>query len=161
MNRIIRPATPADLPVLLDFNARLAYETEGKTLDEAILTRGILAVFADPHKGFYTLVEEAGIIVGQCMVTFEWSDWRNGYYWWIQSVYVRAEARRTGVFSSLYEHVQRQACAAPDVIGLRLYVERDNTRAQATYTKLGMTDEGYHLMGQYPLPGRSSAIGQG
>jgi ribosomal protein S18 acetylase RimI-like enzyme len=161
MNRIIRPATPADLTTLLDFNARLAYETEGKTLDQAVLTRGILAIFADPNKGFYTLAEEAGVIVGQCLVTFEWSDWRNGFYWWIQSVYVREAARRTGVFSSLYEHVQRQACAAPDVIGLRLYVERDNTRAQATYTKLGMTDEGYQLMGQYPLPGRSSAIGQG
>ena len=87
------------------------------------------------------------------MVTFEWSDWRNGWFWWVQSVYVRADAPRGGVFRALYREIERRAAADPKVIGLRLYFERDNTRAQATYRALGMTDTTYGLMERYPAAG--------
>ena len=92
------------------------------------------------------------------MVTFEWSDWRNGWFWWVQSVYVRADERRSGVFRALYREIERQAGADPDVIGLRLYFERDNTRAQSTYRALGMSDTSYGMMEAYPLPGRKSDV---
>ena len=159
MGRVIRRATPDDLEVVVRYNAALATESEGKTLDDAILRRGITAVLGDVHKGFYTLVEDDTEVVGQTLVTYEWSDWRNGWYWWIQSVYVRADARRTGVFRSLYDHLQTAAMLDPTVIGLRLYVEHDNERALKTYQSLGMELEPYKLMGRYPLPGKSNAIG--
>ena len=159
MGRVIRRATPDDLEVVVRYNAALATESEGKTLDDAILRRGITAVLGDVQKGFYTLVEDDTEVVGQTLVTYEWSDWRNGWYWWIQSVYVRADARRTGVFRSLYDHLQTTATLDPTVIGLRLYVEHDNERALKTYTSLGMELEPYKLMGRYPLPGKSNAIG--
>jgi ribosomal protein S18 acetylase RimI-like enzyme len=158
MSTTIRRATPDDLDVLVKFNAALAWETEHKRLRPEILTAGVKAVFADASRGFYTVAEHAGEVVGQMMVTFEWSDWRNGWFWWVQSVYVREDARRLGVFRSLYREVQRLAVADRDVIGIRLYVERENVRAQATYRALGMTDTTYGMMEEYPLPGRSSDI---
>jgi GNAT superfamily N-acetyltransferase len=125
-----------------------------------VLAPGVRAVFADAAKGFYTVAEnERGEIVGQMMVTFEWSDWRNGWFWWVQSVYVRDDARRGGVFRALYKEVERQAAADPGVIGLRLYVEEDNTRARDTYRAMGMTVTTYGLMEEYPLPGRANEIG--
>jgi ribosomal protein S18 acetylase RimI-like enzyme len=154
----IRRATPADQPMLVAYNAALAWETEHKRLRPEILEAGVHAVFSDSARGFYTVAEEAGEIVGQMMVTFEWSDWRNGWFWWVQSVYIREDARRKGVFRSLYKELQRQAIADPAVIGLRLYVERENTRAQTTYRALGMTETTYGVMEEYPLPGRSSDI---
>ena len=159
MARVIRPATLADLETVVRFNAAIAEESEGKILDDAILRRGVMALLNDAHKGFYTLVEDDGEVVGQTLITYEWSDWRNGWYWWIQSVYVRAAARRTGGFRSLYDHLQTKAMQDPTVIGLRLYVEHDNERAQKTYHSLGMELEPYKLMGRYPLPGKSNAMG--
>ncbi len=159
MTLTIRRAAAGDLDVIAQFNAALAWESEGKALDDAVLRRGVRAVLADPHKGFYTLAERGGEVVGQVLVTFEWSDWRDGWYWWVQSVYVREDARRGGVFRALFEHLRAQAVADPAVIGLRLYVERDNRRAQETYRALGMTDEPYFLMGLYPLPGKWTAFG--
>ena len=156
MGLTIRRAVPADEGVLVAFNAALAWETEHKRLDEEILRTGVRAVFADPAKGFYTVAEDGGEVVGQVMVTFEWSDWRNGWFWWVQSVYVRSDARRRGVFRALFNEVRRQAEADPTVIGLRLYVERENTRAQQTYLSLGMSDASYYLFDLYPLPGRES-----
>ena len=100
----------------------------------------------DPAKGFYLVAESAGQIVGQLMVTYEWSDWRDGWIWWIQSVYVREDHRRHGVFRSLYEAVVEQARSAGNVVGIRLYVEKDNTRAQATYQRLGMYDASYLVL---------------
>jgi ribosomal protein S18 acetylase RimI-like enzyme len=155
----IRRATPADEEVVAAFNAALAWESEHKRLDEAVLRAGVRAALADPAKGFYFLAERDGEAVGQTGVTFEWSDWRNGWYWWVQSVYVREDARRRGVFTALYRHVEALALADPGVIGIRLYVERENARAQETYRALGLTEEGYYLMGRYPLPGRGSHIG--
>jgi GNAT superfamily N-acetyltransferase len=156
MSWTIRRATPADEAVVVAFNAALAWETEQKKLNEDVLTTGVRAVFADPAKGFYTLAERGGEVVGQVMVTFEWSDWRNGWFWWVQSVYVRADARREGVFRALFGELLRQAGEDPSVIGLRLYVERENARAQQTYRGLGMAEAPYFLYDLYPLPGRES-----
>jgi ribosomal protein S18 acetylase RimI-like enzyme len=155
----IRRATPADAPVVVAFNAAIAWETEHKRLDPDVLAAGVRAVFADPARGFYTVAEREGEVVGQMMVTFEWSDWRNGWFWWVQSVYVKEDARRLGVFRELYREIERQAAADPAVIGLRLYVESDNARAQATYRALGMTTTTYGVMEAYPLPGRTSHVG--
>jgi GNAT superfamily N-acetyltransferase len=160
MGMTIRRAKPADEGVLVAFNTALAWETEHKRLRPDVLTVGVRAVFADPARGFYTVAEdERGEIIGQMMVTFEWSDWRNGWFWWVQSVYVREDARRKGVFRALYKEIERQAAADPDVIGLRLYVESDNARARATYRALGMTETTYGMMEEYPLPGRKSELG--
>ena len=97
MNLLIRPATPDDVPVLVAFNSAIAWETEDKRLDPTVLTAGVRAVFDDPARGFYTVAERNGEVVGQVLITFEWSDWRNGWFWWIQSVYVREDARRRRV----------------------------------------------------------------
>ncbi|MDB5307440.1 MAG: family N-acetyltransferase [Gemmataceae bacterium] len=157
----IRRALPADVGVLVAFNAALAWESEHKRLDEAVLRAGVRAAFADPAKGFYVVAERAGEVVGQSGVTFEWSDWRNGWYWWVQSVYIRQDARRQGVFSAIYRHLEAEATADPTVIGLRLYVERENARARETYRALGLVEEPYFLMGRYPLPGRPGPFGGG
>jgi ribosomal protein S18 acetylase RimI-like enzyme len=161
MSIVIRPATAADEDTLVAFNAALAWESEGKRLNEATLRAGVRAGLDDPAKGFYVMAERDGDVIGQTGITFEWSDWRNGWYWWIQSVYVREDARRGGVFSAIYRHLEAMAIADPTVIGIRLYVERENARAQATYRKLGLEDEAYFLMGRYPLPGREAHIGGG
>ena len=147
----IRRGRPADADVVADFNRLLALESEGKSLDRAILARGVRAVLGDPARGLYFLAELDGAVVGQLMLTYEWSDWRNGWIWWIQSVYVRGDARRRGVFRALYEHAVAEAQAQPDVVGLRLYVERDNQAAQQTYLRLGMSPTGYLVLEKYPL----------
>ncbi len=133
----IRPATLADLPALCAWNAAMARETEGLALDPAVLERGVRGVFEQPQRGFYLVAERDGEAVGGLLVTFEWSDWRCGDYWWIQSVYVVPQARRDGVFRALHAEVQRRAREA-GAASLRLYVETANRRAQATYERLGM-----------------------
>lgn len=158
----IRPATAADEDAIVRYNAALAWESEAKTLDEPTLRAGVRAVLADPRKGFYTVAESATpdsrrAVVGQILITFEYSDWRNGWYWWIQSVYVEESARRQGVFRALFEHLKAKATADPTVIGLRLYMEDDNDRARKTYLGVGMEAEPYRLFGLYPLPGRGKA----
>ncbi len=147
----VRPATSADLDVICEFNALLALESEGKALDSARLRPGVEAMLADANKGLYFLAEEAGAVVGQLGVTTEWSDWRNGWFWWIQSVYVRQAARRRGVFRSLFQYVQEAAQRDPQVIGIRLYVDNDNHAAHGTYRSLGLEWTGYHVMERYPL----------
>ncbi|HEY2785457.1 MAG TPA: N-acetyltransferase [Fimbriiglobus sp.] len=158
MNLTIRRADPADAGILAAFNQALASESEQTRLDPAAVGPGVTAVLTDPHKGFYTVAEKDGEVVGQCLVTYEWSDWRNGWFWWVQSVYVRGDARRIGVFRRLYEHIIDQAAKDPTVIGLRLYVERQNTRAIETYRSLGMVEAGYDVLELYPLPGESSLL---
>ena len=142
----VRAASETDTPFLVDCNAAMAFETEHKSLNREVLERGTRAVFDEPRRGFYRVAERAGVAVGSLMVTFEWSDWRNGDWWWIQSVYVTPQARRSGVFSALYADVETQARAAQGVVGLRLYVENENAVAQATYAALGMSDAGYRLL---------------
>src|SRR5437588_48141 len=148
---VIRQAGPADAGVVCHFNRLLARESEGKDLDVALLEPGVQAVLADPHKGLYFLAERDGEAIGQLGVTYEWSDWRNGWFWWIQSVYVRPQARRRGVFCALFDYVHAAAKNDPTVIGLRLYVERDNIAAQKTYRSLGMVETGYFVLEKYPL----------
>ncbi len=147
----IRRAVPADAPTVAEFNRLLAVESESKTLDPAVLAAGVAAGLADPQKGMYFLAEEDGVALGQVQYTTEFSDWRNGWIWWIQSVYVRQDARRRGVFRALYEHLYQAAQADPEVIGLRLYVERDNHTAQATYQSMGMEPTSYIVFERYPL----------
>ena len=151
MNLTIRPARPTDADVIAEFNRLMAKETEHKDLDPAVLGAGVAAMLSDPHKGRYFVAEADGRIVGQLGITLEWSDWRNGNFWWIQSVYVAPDARRHGVFRTLYEHVLAAAAREPNVIGVRLYVEHDNKVAQATYHKMGMALTGYNMMEKYPL----------
>lgn len=147
----IRRATPADTDTVVEFNRLLALESEGKTLDLALLKPGVDAALSDSNKAFYFLAVEQEVIAGQAMITFEWSDWRNGWIWWIQSVYVRPEYRRRGVFKSLFEHIADQARRDPGVIGIRLYVEKENVAAQQTYERLGMERTGYFVLEKYPL----------
>ena len=140
----IRAATRDDIAFLVDANASMALETEQKQLDRDVLARGVAAVFDVPRRGFYRIAERDGIAVGCLLITFEWSDWRNGDWWWIQSVYVAPEARRGGVFGTLYRAVEAEA-RAHGAVGLRLYVEWENARAQRTYAALGMRQEHYHM----------------
>ncbi|MHB1423577.1 MAG: GNAT family N-acetyltransferase [Gemmataceae bacterium] len=151
MTLSIRRAGVADAAIVTEFNRLLALESESKALDVAVLRAGVAAGLADPRKSVYFLAEEDGAAVGQIMFTTEWSDWRNGWFWWIQSVYVRAEMRRRGVFRALFKHVQQAARADGQVIGLRLYVERENRAAQETYRRLGMDSAGYEVFERYPL----------
>lgn len=144
----VREAGMADINVLVEFNAAMALETERKTLDPRTLSAGVAAVLAEPRRGFYLVAEAERDVVGCLMITYEWSDWRNGDWWWFQSVYVRPDYRRKGVFRVLYDEVERLAKARPDVVGVRLYVERDNQRAQQTYSSLGMREEHYRLFGK-------------
>lgn len=141
----IRSATPADLETLATWAEAMAFETEHRRLDAATIRAGIAAGLADAHKARYLVAEHAGRALGTLMLTTEWSDWRNGWWWWIQSVYIAPEARRSGVFRALYAHVETEARATPGVCGLRLYVENDNARAQATYAALGMVDAHYRV----------------
>lgn len=141
----IRVALPEDASRLVEFNKRMARETEGKDLAHAILRSGVDAILADPSRGFYLVAELDGQLVGCLMVTTEWSDWRNGVFWWIQSVYVAPEFRRRGVFRALYEATRERARHAEGVCGFRLYVERRNVQAQATYTRLGLTETNYRM----------------
>lgn len=141
----IRKARLADCAVIADFNSRLAWETEQLRLDSQTIRRGVRAALKDASKGTYFVVDHEGAVVGQLLITYEWSDWRNGNFWWIQSVYVAAEHRQAGVFRGLFAHVQKLAQARRDVCGLRLYVEKNNNRAQRSYTKLGMTKTHYEI----------------
>ena len=145
MSIIIRTAKPEDIPFLVECNAAMALETEHKRLDRAVLTRGTRAVFDDPRRGVYLVAECDGEPAGCLLITHEWSDWRNGDWWWFQSVYVTPAHRRHGVFRALYADVERRARAA-GAVGLRLYVERDNARAQQTYLSLGMEEEPYKIL---------------
>jgi len=151
MQLTVRRANVADAAVVQEFNRLLALESEGKALDLTLLGSGVAAILADPHKGLYFLAECEGQPVGQISVTYEWSDWRNGWFWWIQSVYVKPEFRRRGVFRALYAHVERTARQDPTVIGIRLYVERDNHVAHKTYQGMGLDWTSYRVMEKYPL----------
>lgn len=141
----VRRAGFADAAIITAHNRAMALETEGLTLDPARVAAGVAAVLADAAKGWYLLAEQDGRVVGQLMVTFEWSDWRNGTFWWIQSVYVAPEARRRGVYRALYAHLLAAARADGGVAGVRLYVHHDNARAAATYAGLGMERAPYEV----------------
>jgi GNAT superfamily N-acetyltransferase len=142
----IRDARGSDLEFIIRANSGLAVESEGVTLDPALLGPGVAAVFEDPARGRYFIAESGDRPVGQMMLTFEWSDWRNGVFWWIQSVFVEPSHRRKGVFSKLYRHVSELAAASPEVCGLRLYVDRSNSNARSIYRHLGLYESNYEVM---------------
>lgn len=140
-----RPATPGDRDTIVQFQLAMARETEAVTLDEAICTNGVQAVFDEPRHGRYFAAELEDRVVGSLLITYEWSDWRNGVVWWIQSVYVVPPARRRGVYSGLYAYVKQMAEADPDVHGIRLYTDRHNEAAQRAYVRLGMDGDHYRM----------------
>jgi ribosomal protein S18 acetylase RimI-like enzyme len=124
----------------------MALETENKYLDKEIIIAGVSSIINDNSKGMYWVMEMNKIIIGQLMVTYEWSDWRNGMMWWIQSVYVPKEQRRQGVYSQMYNNLLELAQLDSECCGIRLYVEKENKKAQKTYKKLGMKNAGYEIM---------------
>lgn len=145
MEITMRHAISSDLDTLVRFNSAMAQETEEKELALETLRRGISAILDDASRGFYLVAEAAGEPVAQLMVTNEWSDWRNSWFYWLQSLYVRPEFRRQGVFRLMYRYVERQARQSGNVCGIRLYVERTNTRAQEAYVNLGMAHSHYDM----------------
>ncbi|SUZ58761.1 uncharacterized protein METZ01_LOCUS11615 [marine metagenome] len=146
MNLIIRKASNNDINTIVTFNYLMAKETETILLDKNIVKLGVKSVITDPSKAQYWIAENNNEIIGQLMVTYEWSDWRNGDMWWISSVYVTENFRRCGVFSALYKHIEHMAKENPGCCGIRLYIEKQNERAQKTYLSLGMNDAGYDVM---------------
>lgn len=143
---VIGPAGREDAEALAEYNILMAQETESKTLDPETVLAGVLGVFDDPGRGRYLVARKENQLVGQLMVTLEWSDWRNGEIWWIQSVYVRPEHRGKGIFRELYRAIQQEAESREDVVGLRLYVEYENEVAKRVYESLGMAAGGYLVM---------------
>jgi len=141
----IRRAVPSDSKALAEFNTSMARETEGIELIPSVIGSGVKAMIENPQMGFYLVVEDEGKIQASLMVTTEWSDWRNGLFWWIQSVYVNQQYRRQGLYRKLYEHVKSLAEAEIHVCGFRLYVEHDNHIAQKTYRSLGMDETSYKM----------------
>ena len=145
MDILIRNAEPTDWAAIAEFNRALAAETEDKELDWDTVAAGVRKVLGDMGKGRYFIAESGGRIVGMTMITYEWSDWRDGWIWWIQSVYVQPDFRGAGVFARLYRHIRAQA-AESGVRAVRLYVLESNTRARAIYARLGMRESGYRVL---------------
>jgi len=141
----VRKAALGDLPIIADFNVRLARESEDLALDPVRVEAGVGAVLIDPAKGIYYVAEAEGTIAGQLMITYEWSDWRNGTIWWVQSVYVKPEFRRAGVFRALFHHLCGLARTQKEVCTLRLYVHAENARACQSYERLGMSRTKYQV----------------
>lgn len=159
----VRQAQPHDADVLVGFSAAMAWETEGRQLDLVRLRKGTSGILASSERGFYIVAEheEDGLRlpVGQLMITFEWSDWRNGTFWWEQSVYVDPAWRRRGVYRSMHDHIVAMANADPTVCGIRLYVEQDNQEAQNVYQRVGLGPSGYWVFEQdFVLDARPSSI---
>ena len=141
----IRKANPDDITVLVEFQQRLAYESENLALDLQTVRKGVQAMFDDPTKGAYFVAELDGAITGCHSVTYEWSDWRNGTVWWIQSVYVVEKYRKHGVFKAMFQNLQTLIANDADVMGLRLYVDKSNHGAQKVYEAMGMNGDHYSV----------------
>ena len=140
---LVRAGQEKDIDTIVEFNIAMAWETERKELTPSVVARGVKELFKNPRRGFYVVAEIENRIVGSCMVTYEWSDWRCGVFWWIQSVYVRPEFRRRGIFRKLYEFLKEKASHEQNVCGFRLYVEQSNHPGQKTYAGLGMKKTSY------------------
>ena len=138
-----RLAEAHEAPIIADFTSSIAWETEQVRLEPEVVLDGVQAVFRNPELGFYVVAVNSGTVIGCLMVTYEWSDWRNGVQWWLQSVYVKSDYRRKGVFKRLWDFIIDLASEKPDVCGVRLYVEKDNEPAQAAYRRIGMKDTNY------------------
>ncbi len=145
-NYQIAHATPGDAATIAQFNQAMALETENKVLADDVIGKGVARMLRDDNLGFYLVCHHDSEVIACLGVTSEWSDWRNGLFWWIQSVYVAPEHRQKGVFSSLYARVKGLADKNEEVCGIRLYVEEDNGNAQSTYRRLGMKKTAYYLL---------------
>ena len=142
---IIRYANKEDTSTIVNFNSAMAMETENKQLNLVTVHKGVEAVLKNRELGFYIIAENDGVPIGQLMVTKEWSDWRNGEFWWIQSVYVHPDYRKNNVYRKMYNEVIKSAKESVKVCGIRLYVDKNNTKAQKVYAKLGMSESNYLL----------------
>jgi GNAT superfamily N-acetyltransferase len=140
----IRYAIQEDISSIIGFQIKMAWETEKYALDPETVAKGVNAVFEDPSRGKYYVAEATGQVVASLLITYEWSDWRNCYVWWFQSVYVIPEFRRQGIFRKMYTHI-RSLAGENNIAGLRLYVETKNDRARKTYEALGMSSEHYNF----------------
>ncbi len=141
----IRSAITSDVDAIVDFNIALCRETEGRELDRATVTEGVKRFVSEPMRGEYFLAVIDGEVVGQTAHTFEWSDWRNGEIWWIQSVYVKPQYRGSGVFRALFAHIKQLGDADTECCGIRLYMERENHAARQSYLNLGFKETGYEV----------------
>ena len=142
---VIRTAKIKDAGIIARFNQAMALETENRQLADEVITAGVRTLLKNPRDGFYVVAEMDGVIAASLLVTSEWSDWRNGFFWWIQSVYVKKEYRRKGLYSEMYRFVKSEAGNRSAVRGFRLYVEKDNLSAQKAYKILGMERTHYIL----------------
>jgi GNAT superfamily N-acetyltransferase len=140
-----RDANHNDVLSIVEFQLAMARETEDLELDRVVCTRGVETVFSDPSLGRYFVAQSEGEVIASLMITYEWSDWRNGVVWWIQSVFVRPDFRKQGVYAGLYGHVKQLAQSHAMIRGIRLYVDRRNAAAQQVYTRLGMNGEHYQV----------------
>lgn len=149
---IVRPARQEDLDSIVAFSAAMALETEGRLLDQSRLREGTLSLLKAPERGFFVVAElpdtESCRLVGQLMITFEWSDWRNAVFWWVQSVYVAPAWRRQGIYRTMHDHIVAQAKSNPQVCGIRLYVEQENRTAQTVYQRVGLAPSAYAVYEQ-------------
>lgn len=157
----IRPARPEDVATIVSFSAAMALETEGRHLDRARLREGTIAILESPALGHFMVAEvthpDQKQLAGQLMITYEWSDWRNAVFWWIQSVYVDPKWRRQGIFTRMHQAVMQEAKARADVCGVRLYVDKDNPIARATYARLGLFRSAYEIYeADFVLPPKGS-----
>lgn len=143
MSIFVREANIEDHSAIVDFQLAMALETENLQLDKEVLSKGVLSVLEDKTKARYFIADSDGLAVGVLMITLEWSDWRNGWVWWIQSVYTKPGYRKMGVYKLLYNHVKDIVQKSMDIMGLRLYVDKRNIKAQQVYESLGMTCEHY------------------
>ncbi|MBT4161592.1 MAG: GNAT family N-acetyltransferase [Gammaproteobacteria bacterium] len=147
MSASVRRAISSDAEIIARFNQAMAEETENKVLPWETILTGVKTMLADDNLGFYLVACTSSDEVQGCLgITFEWSDWRNGLFWWIQSVYVNPTYRGTGIFTAMYETVKNEAQTDPTSCGIRLYVEKENERANRTYRRLGMIETDYRLM---------------
>lgn len=142
---MIRSARETDIPQIVEFNKAMAMETEGIFLSESKLKKGVEEIFKDPNKGFYLVYEIEGTVRAGLMITHEWSDWRNGNFWWIQSVFVEKEFRRRGLYKGLFNYLKQRMKEDPTIVGIKLYVDQNNKPAQKTYENLGMEQSNYLL----------------
>ncbi|MEO7933507.1 MAG: GNAT family N-acetyltransferase [Chthoniobacterales bacterium] len=156
MNLVIRPATPEDASKIASFNVALARETEQRTLNRRLVGVGVRTLLGEPKHGFYIVADNGKKIVGMAMITFEWSDWLNRQWWWLQSVYVDPAMRRQGVFSKIHGYIQEMAERQGNVAGIRLYVEKENRAALRSYRKLGLQPKSYRFL-ENPLPVKKAA----
>ena len=140
---IVRRANLEDVSTIVEFNCAIAHETEGLDLVLNVVSQGVNRLLQDENLGFYLVAEKNETIIGSLMITTEWSDWRNGLFWWIQSVYIQPSYRKQGVYRRLYQFVQDLANKSSEVVGFRLYVDKENVQAQKTYIRLGMTETHY------------------